>query len=166
MLNYGVNSPGVEPMIALADATESVDRTMKLFRTFPASREAVWQAFTDRDCYVAWMVPNGLKAERCELDVHPGGRYRLFLRTPDGEEQIVSGEFNDVIFNERLAFTWGWEKNGKRGTETNVTVELYDDAKGTKLKLTQSVFETLESRDEHAQGWEGSLGNLEDYLAR
>jgi uncharacterized protein YndB with AHSA1/START domain len=153
-------------MIALADATESVDRTMKLFRTVPASRDAVWRAFTDRDCYVAWMAPNGLKAERCELDVRSGGRYRLFFRTTDGEEKIVSGEFNEVIPNERLAFTWGWEKNGKRGTETNVTVELRDDDKGTKLKLTQSVFETLESRDEHVRGWEGSLGSLEEYLAR
>jgi uncharacterized protein YndB with AHSA1/START domain len=112
------------------------------------------------------MAPNGLKAERCELDVRSGGRYRLFFRTTDGEEKIVSGEFNEVIPNERLAFTWGWEKNGKRGTETNVTVELRDDDKGTKLKLTQSVFETLESRDEHVRGWEGSLGSLEEYLAR
>ncbi|MEX0807443.1 MAG: SRPBCC domain-containing protein [Dongiaceae bacterium] len=153
-------------MIAIADATESVDRTLKIIRNVAAPRDEVWRAFTVRDCYAAWMGPENFKVERCELDLRSGGRYRLFLRSNEGEEHVASGEFQEIIPNERLVFTWGWETEGRRGTETTVTIEFRDHAKGTQIKLTQSVFETLESRDEHAEGWESSLVCLEKYLSK
>jgi uncharacterized protein YndB with AHSA1/START domain len=151
-------------MNALADATESADRTVRIYRSVAAPRDDVWRAFTGRDCYAGWMGPEGLKVERCELDAREGGKYRLFMRGEAGEEHIVSGEFTEIVPNERLVFNWGWEKDGKRGTETNVTVELRDHGKGTNVKLTQSVFETLEARDEHARGWESSLDCLDRHL--
>jgi uncharacterized protein YndB with AHSA1/START domain len=62
-------------------------------------------------------------------------------------------------------FTWGWETDGPRGPETVVTIELFEAPGGTRLELTQELFESEDSRDRHQQGWSSCLDCLERALA-
>ena len=64
----------------------------------------------------------GAKSLRAEADVRVGGRYRIVVRTPDGEEHDVSGVYREVVPNEKLVFTWAWRSTPER--ESLVTIAL------------------------------------------
>ena len=152
-------------MSGIPDATETADRTLKIFRDFDAPRADVYRAFAEMDRYAQWMGPEGVRVIECNSDLRVGGAYRTVFRSAEGKTHIVAGRFREVVPDERLVFTWAWEQGGDSGPETIVTIEFIDRAGGTRVRLTQAVFDTLETRDHHAAGWEGSLDRLEAYLA-
>ena len=82
-----------------------------------------------------------------ETDVRVGGRYRIIMRTSDGEEHDVSGVYREVVPNEKLVFTWAWRSTPER--ESLVTVALKSDGDGTLLTLTHEQFFDEPARDRH-----------------
>jgi uncharacterized protein YndB with AHSA1/START domain len=98
-----------------------------------------------------------------EADARVGGRYRIVMRTSDGEEHGVSGIYREVVPNEKLVFTWAWRTTPER--ESLVTVMLKSDGGGTLLTLTHEQFFDEPARDRHHSGWSGALDKLEKYLA-
>ena len=58
--------------------------------------------------------------------------------------------------------TWGWQQpDGTRGHETTVELDFEPVADGTRLRLVQRVFASVEQRDGHRMGWTSSLNKLE-----
>ena len=58
--------------------------------------------------------------------------------------------------------TWGWEQaDGSRGHETMVELSFEPTPDGTKLRLVQRVFASVEQRDSHSMGWNSSFNDLE-----
>ena len=100
-----------------------------------------------------------------ELKVVHGvlGRYRIVARSPDGEEHHVSGEYREVVPNEKLVFTWAWRSTPER--VSLVTLHIRPDGEGARLTLVHEQFFDEPARDRHRQGWTGSLDKLEKYLA-
>ena len=152
-------------MAALADATESIDRTLTIFRSIQADRSAVFRAFVDRDAFSRWVGSKGMKVVECEQSAVKGGRYRALLEDEYGETHVLTGEFREVCPDERLVFSWEPQWGKEKGAPTIVTIELLDKDGTTDLKLTQSVFSTLEGRDRHARYWEGCLDSLQKSFA-
>lgn len=152
-------------MAALADATESIDRTLTITRNIPAARGKVFDAFVDRDVFSRWIGAKRMKVVECDQSAVKGGRYRVLLQDETGESHVLTGEFREVCPEERLVFSWEPQWGKEKGTPTIVTVELRDKDGSTELMLTQSVFSTLEARDRHARYWEGCLDSLQAYLA-
>jgi uncharacterized protein YndB with AHSA1/START domain len=70
-----------------------------------------------------------------------------------------------TVPNWRLVFTWEPEWDGRPCPVTIVTVEFIGRGERTALKLTHSVFATLEERDRHARYWARCLDRLADLLA-
>ena len=52
--------------------------------SFDAPRELVFQAFTDPKHVAAWWGPKGFTTTIRQMDVRPGGIWRLVMRGPDG----------------------------------------------------------------------------------
>lgn len=152
-------------MAALADATESIDRTLTINRNIAADRGRVYRAFVDRDTFARWVGSKGMKVVECDQSAVKGGRYRALLQDETGECHVLTGEFREVCPEERLVFSWEPQWGKEKGAPTIVTVELRDKDGSTELMLTQSVFSTLEARDRHARYWEGCLDSLQNYLA-
>ena len=152
-------------MAALADATESIDRTLTIFRNIQAERGKVFRAFVDREAFSRWVGSKGMKVVECEQSAVKGGRYRALLQDEAGNTHVQTAVFRDVSPDERLVFSWEPQWGKEKGAPTIVTIELLDKDGTTELKLTQSVFSTLEGRDRHARYWEGSLDSLQNYLA-
>ena len=50
------------------------------------------------------------------MDLREGGKFRIQMKSPDGEYFTAVGEFREVKAPERLVYTWDWEKEGS-GTE-------------------------------------------------
>lgn len=136
-------------------------------RVFAAPRELVFRMWSDGSHMRNWACPKGFTIPHSEGDVRPGGRYRTCMRAPDGEDHWLSGTYLEVRPFDRLSFTHGWQtKDGHPGPETTVTVEFEDAGAGTRLVLHQAFFATADDRDGHAEGWNGSLDNLAEYLKR
>jgi len=105
-----------------------------------------------------WMHPMDATCIHAEADVRVGGRFRIVMRAPDGEEHDVSGVYREVVENRKLVFTWAWRSTPQR--ESLVTIVLRADGAATDLTLTHERFFDEAARDEHKGGWSSALDHL------
>jgi len=143
------------------------DLELIITRIFDAPRYLVFKAWSEPDRAMRWWGPQGFTTAHCEMDVHPGGAYRVCMRSPEGTEHWQRGVCREVVEPERLVFTFAWEDaEGRPGHETIVTVSFAEYGLKTRLTLNQAVFETVTARDLHQGGWASALDCLADYLAQ
>jgi uncharacterized protein YndB with AHSA1/START domain len=124
--------------------------------------------------FEAWSNPEVLRrwwgagpdwtSSAVEIDLRPGGHYRLSMTDPGaGAEYIVGGEYVEVAPPDRLVYTWTWETPGAPTGDltTLVTVEFHE-APGdrTTVVLTHTGFTDRHQRDLHDEGWRACLANL------
>ena len=137
--------------------------SLTLKRRFNAPPAKVFAAWTDPEKMKLWMGPEGVQGISCEISARAGGRYRLVMRAPNGDEHDVSGIYREVVPNEKLVFTWAWKSTPER--ESLVTVLFKPDGAGTLMTLMHEQFFDESARDHHQQGWVGSLDKLEKFVA-
>ena len=142
----------------------TTDTALRLERTFDASREAVFDAWTNPEVLRRWWAAGpDWETPLAEVDLREGGAYRLTMRDPEsGMQPTVAGAFTEVRRPERLVYTWEWEDmpGGTTG-ESLVTVEFAEQDGRTTVLLVHSGLHTEESRDRHEHGWNACLDNLE-----
>jgi uncharacterized protein YndB with AHSA1/START domain len=137
--------------------------SLVLTRSYPVAPEKVWHAWTDAKAMSQWFKSDPSFTVRAEADARVGGRYRIVMKTPAGEEHDVSGVYREVVPNRKLVFTWAWKSTPER--ESLVTVTLRAAGNGTELELKHEKFFDGEARDRHEHGWKGCLDTLTTYLA-
>ena len=154
------------------DARTSIDthereRELVITRIFDAPRHLVFQAWTEPDRVARWWGPHGFVTAYCNMDVRPGGAFRVCMRSPAGAEHWKQGVYREVVVPERLVFTFAWEDaEGKPGHQTLVTVTFAEHGEKTELSLHQAVFESVARRDEHRRGWASTLERFAEFLAK
>jgi uncharacterized protein YndB with AHSA1/START domain len=138
---------------------------LTLKRRLKASPAQVFSAWTDPEQIVHWFGPSETQggSVQAEMDVRPGGRYRLRFKTEDGECHEVAGVYREVIPDSRLVFTWAWHSTPER--QSLVTVTVVRDGEGTLLTLNHEQFFDETARDGHQRGWTGTLEKLDRYLS-
>ncbi len=142
----------------------SADHVLSLTRVLQASRQAVFQAFTDREQVKNWYGPKGFSAEIDQFEAKVGGRYRLNMIEPNGTPHWLNGRFIAIEPYDRLVYTWCWEQGDMKGVETLVTVTLVALGDATQLTLEHSKMPNEKARDAHGQGWASSFEGLSDHL--
>jgi uncharacterized protein YndB with AHSA1/START domain len=139
---------------------------VRLERAIAAPRETVFDAWLSPDVLKLWW-PAGSDWETpiAEVDARVGGKLRLVMRSPDGEEFGGTGEFIEIERPERLVYIWTWDGHGAHEGTNLVEVELRDMGDGgTLVVLTNRGLPDEESRRAHREGWHASLDNLERVL--
>ena len=139
------------------------ETTLQLEQEFFASREQVFRAWTEPDQITRWFGPTGHKTLMAKVDLRVGGRYRLQMLDPDGKTSFVGGAYQEITPPQKLVFTWAWEGD-TQGRETLVTLEFIERGSSTLLVLTHQRFPNEEARDQHSEGWSGSMQRLKDFL--
>jgi uncharacterized protein YndB with AHSA1/START domain len=121
-------------------------------RVIAASPATVFSFFTDIERWIAWQGVGG------EIDARTGGVLQITM--PGG--QVASGQFIEVIPEQRLVFTWGWEGEAPPVPpgSTTVVIELEPDGAGTLLRLTHSALAPPPVAEHHRAGWENYLERL------
>jgi uncharacterized protein YndB with AHSA1/START domain len=143
----------------------AADRQLTVSRMIDAPRALVFTAWTDPQQIARWWGPKGFNTIDYEMDVRPGGAYRLRMRSPEGVDQIKRGIYREIVGPERIVFTFAWEApDGSLGTELLVTVTLETLGAKTKLTLQQSGFDAVETRDSHVVGWTSCLERFAEYM--
>lgn len=152
-------------MTASETIAKPTAQELVITRVFNAPRELVWQAWTKREHLLRWSCPSKFVTLFSEIEMKSGGVWRTGMRSPEGQEYVMFGEYREIVAPERLVFTHGWEKDELHdGHETLVTVVLEEVQNGTKMTFTQTNLATASSRDGHIEGWSGAFDNLNNYL--
>ncbi|HEX7889522.1 MAG TPA: SRPBCC domain-containing protein [Ramlibacter sp.] len=137
--------------------------SLRLVRRYPVAPEKVWRAWTDPQALSAWFGPGEANSVTlAEMDVREGGRYRIRFHTPDGEEHEVSGTYEGVEANRRLAFSWAWRSTPERVSQVKLAFRAVDG--GTEMDFRHECFFDQQARDGHERGWTATLVKLEDWL--
>ena len=144
---------------------------LRLSRRFAAPPERVFDAWTNPSVLREWWAAAAdWEGADAEVDLRPGGRYRLAMRdTTSGAVHAVTGEYTEVVRPQRLAYTWTWEDEQPemRGSEGSlVVVDFVAEEHGTLVLVTHSGFADERIRDMHATGWTACLDNLDRVLGR
>ena len=132
-------------------------------RTFDAPARLVFEAWTRVELFQQWWVPKsmGMTLESIEMDVRPGGRYRLGY----GGGMDFFGQYLEVTPPTRLV--WTNEEGGEVGSVTTVTLEEKD---GQTLLVLREVYPSKEALDAAGTGAQEvlreTLQQLDDLLAQ
>ena len=164
----------------MSESSTVTQTTLTITRTLAAPRELVFRALTDPERLKKWWgVTESHSTPVAEVDLRPGGKYRLGMKGPDSDQvNIVGGTYREVRAPEKLVFTWTWEPSqtndpppaGSEGApmtqaaETLVTIVLRDLGGTTELVLTHEHFPDEHMRDQHDHGWSGALTQLATLL--
>lgn len=133
--------------------------SLQIERRIAAPRKKVFEAWTKADQISLWFNPSTEYTTIVhEMDLRPGGKYRIEMKHPTGENHIVRGLYQEIRPPQKLVFTWAWE--GKNMEDTLVTLEFQDVPDGTHLILTHELFRDRELADEHNKGWKACLDRL------
>ncbi len=149
------------------ETTAAAKDSLRVTRTFRASRQRVFRAWTEPELMMRWFVEGDGNMTVCEIDLREGGRYRLEGQIGDWRWRIW-GSYLEVRPPERLVYTWSWKHDPGKGTpegDTRVTVEFHDRGSETELVVTHERFASVAARDEHSQGWNACLDRLERVVA-
>jgi uncharacterized protein YndB with AHSA1/START domain len=145
----------------MSDTTDAGTLTLRVSRTLPAPRARVFAAWTEPKLLSRWWGPRGYTTPSAEIDLRPGGAFRLAMQSPEGDVKLLTGEYREVRPPARLVYTWRFDA----GETTLVTVEFNDRGSATEIVLTHERFATEQARTQHQRGWGGCLDRLTDLFA-
>ena len=146
-------------MVSTQTPKPSAEAAVRVSRTFQASRQRVYKAWTDPELLIRWFIEDDSEMQVRELDLRVGGRWR-FDGTERGRPWALEGTFREVVPPDRLVYTWKWADEPALGGpgDTLVTVEFRERGPGaTEVTVTQEGFTTAVARGEHERGWIGCL---------
>ena len=136
--------------------------TITIETYFPAFSEQLWKAWADPDLILNWFGSDpdgqGLKAE---LDVRPGGSFKITFKDSDQTEHICRGVYRDVKECSKLSFTWTWEN--EPGVESFVTVAMDANNNLTRMLFKHARIGTASGHD-YLNGWKATFSKLERML--
>jgi uncharacterized protein YndB with AHSA1/START domain len=134
--------------------------TLVLRRTFAASRERVFRAWTTPAALERWLKPRSLNIIVRALDVRVGGSFCFEIA--DGNR--IVGTYLQVVPPERLAFTWSGTI--AQSQETVVTLDFFErGAETTEVVLTHEGLVAPDQRTRVESGWSSFFDALAVVLA-
>jgi uncharacterized protein YndB with AHSA1/START domain len=165
---------------------ESDDRDFVITRVFDAPPALVFKAWTDPAQMARWWGPHHFTNPVCEMDLRPGGAWRIVMRGPDGSEHPAKGVYREIVEPQRLVMTVNhselsdeWhdrvnpnrDKSAPKPAIEGLTTVTFED-EGGKTRLTVRMrFESQAVRDSLLklgmnEGWSQSLERLENVLTK
>lgn len=154
-------------------------------RLFAVPRDRLFKAWIDPELLAEWWGPHGFSNPVCTTDPQPGGVFHIVMRSPDGIDQSIKGQYLKVQEPQQIVFTdfideapaaWLEQLNAYRHKGMNAppivfnnTLLLADIEGGTRLTL-HTCFESKDDRDAimkmgYAEGMAESLDRLEELFA-
>jgi len=149
-----------------------------LERTLDAPIALVWEAYTNPDHMKQWFAPKPYEVTEMELDLRPGGIFRLRMVGPDGFDtgHGVPGCVLEVIEREKLVWTSvlgpGYRPNqlgeGCEAFPFTAVVTFSDAGNGKTEYKAVALHKDEADRATHEsmgfeEGWGTVAGQLEEF---
>jgi len=138
-----------------------------LVKEFRASPSELYRAWSEPEELAGWMGPPSVDVHLVEVDLRPGGAYRIVMRFPEGVEYSWGGRYLELNPPTRLAFTvefWGEDGKLNRENPTQITVSFEAVGDKTRMTFRQSPFPPGVDREGHADGWIAAFEKLAGFL--
>lgn len=142
------------------DGSDPTGFTLLVRRTIRATLQRLFDAWTQPDLLVRWWGPAGVACIGAEIDLQPGGRYRIGNRLPDGHTLWITGVFERITPPRELIYSWSFEGAPAQSSSERVTVRFEARGETTDVIVIHERAATATIRDQHAHGWEGCLDGL------
>ncbi len=143
------------------------DNEIVITRRIRAPRGLVFRAFTEPAHAVRWWGPFGFTNTLHEMNVQPGGTWRITMHGPDGTDYPNEMRFREVVKPERLAFRHGTGADPDPAAFDSMFTFVDEDG-GTRVTGRQT-YATKAQADEAKKfaidGGNQTLARLEAYVA-
>jgi uncharacterized protein YndB with AHSA1/START domain len=150
-----------------------IHSTFVIERTYPATPERVFAAFSDPVQKRRWFIEGDHHdVEHFDMDFRVGGQEHAKMRFHEGTPipgALFTNEtiYQDIVPNCRVVFTSTMSLGDKHISASLATIELLPSDKGTNLICTHqgAFFEGSDGPERRKGGWEKLLDNLTEELA-
>lgn len=144
----------------------ATDRDIVIERMFDAPREAVFEAWTNPQSIAQWWDPSGRPLAQAEIDLRPGGRFRLVHEGDPAGAHAFAGTYREVLAPSLLVLV----TPAPGGGETIGTLRFEASGRQTRLTMTMSC-PSAEAREQLLRfgidkGTARTLDNLGEHLVR
>jgi uncharacterized protein YndB with AHSA1/START domain len=149
-----------------------------LERTLDAPIDLVWKAYTDPEHLKQWFAPKPYEISECELELRPGGIFRIRMIGPDGFDTGHGGAgcVLEVVKGKKLAWTSalgpGYRPaemgEGCESFPMTAIVTFADAGNGKTAYKAVAMHKDAKDRDTHEQmgfqdGWGTTAQQLEKF---
>ena len=145
----------------MSQAAVASPTSLVIARTYPASVERVFKAWTDANHLGQWFAPTDDYTTKASVDLQVGHEYRIAITHKGGNVHTILGTYRLIDPPRKLVYTWRWDG---ASADTLVTVDFTPDGDATKVTITHEQFTNTEDRDKHNEGWNGCLNRLQRTL--
>jgi uncharacterized protein YndB with AHSA1/START domain len=153
--------------------TDKLDLVLE--RTINAPRDLIWKAWTDPKLLKQWFAPKPYEISEVELDLRPGGVFRIRMVGPDGFDtgHGNAGCVLEVVDGEKLVWTSALGPQFRptemgEGCESfpmTAIVTMADAGDGRTLYRAVALHKSQADRDMHASmGFEDGWGKCAEQL--
>jgi uncharacterized protein YndB with AHSA1/START domain len=130
-----------------ATVTLPTNSEILITREFDAPKHLVYKAWTTPELVRRWWSGHQGEMTTCEIDLRVGGRWRYVMVAERGFEVAFSGEYREIVPNERIVTTQVYELPGAPEGEgvLNIVTFTETDGRTTLALLVQAS--SKEERD-------------------
>jgi uncharacterized protein YndB with AHSA1/START domain len=145
----------------------TVHSTFVIDRTYSATPERVFAAWSDPAAKAQWFGPSEKHPESYSLDFREGGREHLSVPAPDGAVYSFDAVYADIVPARRIVHTYDMHRDDSRISVSVATIEFEAVGDTTRLTLTeQGVFlDGLDAPAEREHGTSAMLDALGSHLS-
>lgn len=145
-----------------------------LEKTYDASPETLWQAWTDPVMLKQWWGPNNVTIPECEVDLRVGGRFYIVMEAGEGMGSYkgvkwpMLAEFTVVEPNTHLSYEANaWTEGDKEESyiEQTTDITFTGEQETTTVKVTAAVYKTGPKAQMAAEGMQYGFTQQLDKLA-
>jgi uncharacterized protein YndB with AHSA1/START domain len=126
-------------------------KEVELEKTYDASVEKVWQAWTDPEMLKQWWGPDNVTIPECKIDLRVGGTFYIVMEAGEamgpykGTLWPMQAEFTVVKPHSQISYTAkAWTEGAQEDTTIDQTTDiLFVEENGkTKVKVKAAIHKT------------------------
>jgi uncharacterized protein YndB with AHSA1/START domain len=141
------------------------DATLRMERTYRASAQAVFDAWTSEEVMRRWWhAAHDWETTEASVDLRVGGEVRVVMRNPHEDvEYGGGGRYTEIDPPRRLAFTWIWDDD-PQGKRQLIEID-FEEADGvTTVRFTHRDLWDEDAVRSFEEGWTNAFDNLQRTL--
>jgi uncharacterized protein YndB with AHSA1/START domain len=149
-------------------AESAADRELVITRSFDAPARLLFKAWSTREHIMKWFGPKGWPVTMCEMDFRVGGRWRMAMTGPSGEQNTpFGGTYLEIVPDRKIVFDNAFEQPG---AERMIMTITFDEKGGRTTQTFHTLFASAAMKKEYVgvgmvEGINSGLDQLEDVVA-
>jgi uncharacterized protein YndB with AHSA1/START domain len=155
-------------MANVSAAEPEAERELVLTRTYEAPAHLLFAAWSKPEHLMKWFGPVGWPVTMCQVDFRKGGRWRMAMTGPSGQQNApFGGEYLEIVPDRKIVFDNAFEEPGSKKMIMTVT---FDEKGGRTILTWRTLFASVAMKNEYVgmgieQGAGSGLDQLTDVVA-